>query len=328
MFKFTRILISIIYPLLVLGIMIFCLLTCGGGEKPAAGRQEAPEAVRRFVPPVIPVELTRPAERAGYLIAHYWDNFDFSDTAYVHLPAITEQAFADYLDVFSHADRAAVEASVPAMLDRTVKEDTTGTVYRHFLKLYKNYLYDPNSPVRNEDSYIPVIRYILADSLSTEADRQRAAFELEMLLKNRVGDKATDITYTLAGGQTGRLYSLPKEYTLLFFYNPDCPACKETTASLASSEVINSLLLSGRLDILAVYPDSDLDLWKKHAGEMPPSWIISYDKGQALFGKKLYDLKALPALYLLDAFKHVLLKDASAQAVEQYLAPQLPPRSR
>ncbi|MFC4676509.1 hypothetical protein ACFO6W_22765, partial [Dysgonomonas termitidis] len=64
MFKFTRILISIIYPLLVLGIMIFCLLTCGGGEKPAAGRQEAPEAVRRFVPPVIPVELTRPAERA------------------------------------------------------------------------------------------------------------------------------------------------------------------------------------------------------------------------------------------------------------------------
>lgn len=73
------------------------------------------------------------------------------------------------------------------------------------------------------------------------------------------------------------------------------------------------MLLSGRLDILAVYPDSDLDLWKRHAGQMPPSWLVSYDKGQVLFGMKLYDLKALPAIYLLNAFKHVLLKDAPAQ---------------
>ncbi|GHV17511.1 hypothetical protein FACS1894169_12830 [Bacteroidia bacterium] len=310
--------------------MIFCLMTCGGGEKPAAESQALQDAVRgdaprRFVLPVIPGELTRAGERAGYLAAHYWDHFDFSDTACVHLPQITEQALADYLDVFSHTDRAAVEASIPAMLDRARREDRSGTMYRHFISLYKKYLYDPNSPVRNEEYYIPVVRYILGDSLTVEADRQRAGFELEMLLKNRLGAPATDVSYTLANGQTGRLYSLRKEYTLLFFYNPGCPACKETTASLASSEVINRLLLSGRLDILAVYPDSDLDLWKKHAGEMPSTWLVSYDKGQSLFGRKLYDLKAIPSLYLLDALKHVLLKDAAAEAVEQYLAEQSGP---
>ncbi|MFC4677096.1 DUF5106 domain-containing protein, partial [Dysgonomonas termitidis] len=64
--------------------MIFCFQAFGEDDKPAAVEAQASppgDAPRRFIPPVIPVELSRPAERAGYLIAHYWDNFDFSDTA-------------------------------------------------------------------------------------------------------------------------------------------------------------------------------------------------------------------------------------------------------
>ncbi|GAB6009996.1 DUF5106 domain-containing protein [Dysgonomonas reticulitermitis] len=332
MIKFTKILIYIIYPVSMCGFIIYILLICGGSEKQPAGKDEALEAIRedaprRFVLPSIPGELSLPGDRAGYLVAHYWDNFDFSDTAYVHLPGITEQAFADYLDIFSHTDRAKAEVSVTAMLDRAIREDSTGTMYPYFLKLYKNYLYDPNSPMRNEEYYIPVVRYIITDTITDAADRQRAAFELEMLLKNRVGAPATDVTYTLANGKKGRLYGLHKEYTILFFYNPDCHACKETAASLSSSQIINSLLLSGRLDVLAIYPDSDLDLWKKHAGEMPPMWLNGYDKGQSLSRERLYDLKAIPCLYLLDVFKHVILKDATAHAIEQYLTGEIPERT-
>lgn len=36
MFKYMKILIYIIYPLLVPGLTIFCLLTCGGGDKSSA----------------------------------------------------------------------------------------------------------------------------------------------------------------------------------------------------------------------------------------------------------------------------------------------------
>ena len=36
--------------------------------------------------------------------------------------------------------------------------------------------------------------------------------------------------------------------------------------------------------------------------------------------KNLYDLRAIPTLYLLDKNKTVLLKDATLQKVEQYLA--------
>jgi hypothetical protein len=36
--------------------------------------------------------------------------------------------------------------------------------------------------------------------------------------------------------------------------------------------------------------------------------------------RELYDLKAMPTLYLLDKDKKVLLKDAPVEQVEQYLA--------
>jgi len=35
--------------------------------------------------------------------------------------------------------------------------------------------------------------------------------------------------------------------------------------------------------------------------------------------KNLYDLKAIPTLYLLDKDKTVLLKDATAEEIEEYL---------
>lgn len=36
-------------------------------------------------------------------------------------------------------------------------------------------------------------------------------------------------------------------------------------------------------------------------------------------GKNLYDLKAIPTLYLLDKDKKVLLKDATVAQIDQYL---------
>lgn len=321
MFKFTKILIYIIYPASFAGFMIFCLLTCGGDTKSSADKREAQQdAPRRFVLPLIPGELKAPEARAGYLAVHYWDNFDFSDTAYVHLPEITEQALVDYLDIFSHTDQATAAASISAMLDRTLKEDHTGRMYRHFLSLYKDYLYDPNSPMRNEEYYIPVANYILESVAGDQVLKSRASFDLSMMLKNRKGDTASDIFYTLANGQMGSLHNLSKDYTILFFYDPDCPACKETARQLKTSPLVNGMLSSGKLAVLALYPDEDIALWRKYIPSMPSSWINAYDKERTVRNKVVYDLKAIPSLYLLDRNKQVLLKDANASAIQAWLS--------
>ena len=54
---------------------------------------------RSFQLPEVPVMLNTPELRAVYVAQHYWDHFDFRDTAYIHLPEITEQAAVNFMDL-------------------------------------------------------------------------------------------------------------------------------------------------------------------------------------------------------------------------------------
>ena len=85
------------------------------------------------------------------------------------------------------------------------------------------------------------------------------------------------------------------------------------------SPVISSAVASGKLKILAIYPDEEIEIWRSHLNEIPSSWLNGYDKEQVLRNKHTYDLKAIPTLYLLDENKHVILKDTTVGHIHDYL---------
>ena len=168
--------------------------------------------------------------------------------------------------------------------------------------------------------YIAVLEYITESSSLSDVEKIRPAHLLELSLKNRIGTPAADFTYTLANGQTEKLYNIKADYLLLFFNNPDCHTCQEITRQMESSFLINEFSNNNKLKILAVYPDEDLNAWKEHISVMPKDWINSYDKSVSLKNNEIYDLKAIPTLYLLNKEKKVLLKDATFQQIENYLS--------
>ncbi|MDR0422677.1 MAG: DUF5106 domain-containing protein [Proteiniphilum sp.] len=266
---------------------------------------------------------TDPVARANYLVRRYWNSFDFSDTAYIHIPEVTERAFADFIDLLSVAEYGEAVEAINSHLSAAEKGEKTGRMYEYFLEQYEKYLYDPNSLYRNDAYYIPVMRYVLSDESTDEAERIRPGYRLSMMLKNRVGDRATDFTYTLSSGKTGSLSGIRSDYTILYFNNPGCMACREISAAMKDSPVVNDLLDSGRLTVLAFYPDEDADVWEEHRGEMPENWINGYDRELALRKGELYDLKAIPTLYLLDGGKRVVLKDADFAGLEAWLEESL-----
>ena len=272
----------------------------------------------QFAYPELPVTIVDPAAQADYMVEHFWDSLNFNDTLSIHQPGIGQQVFQNYVTAMYYADKEAVERSIEKTLSKAETEKT-GAMYAFFTESFKKYLYDPNSPLHNDEYYIPVLQYIIASKRTEYAERERAKFYLDMAMKNRTGEKATDITYTLASGKTGTLYGIKAKYTILFFYNPDCHGCGETIAQLKIAPFINQGIKSGTVKLLAFFPDEDLSIWQKHLPDIPAEWINTYDKERIVEPQKLYDLKAIPTLYLLDADKKVLLKDTSVQALEQYL---------
>ena len=86
--------------------------------------------------------------------------------------------------------------------------------------------------------------------------------------------------------------------------------CKTVREAISASPMLNELVERGKLKVLALFPDEDLTEWQEYRPQILARWINAYDKGCVVRDRELYDLKAIPALYLLDRDKRVMVKDA------------------
>ena len=288
--------------------------SCGGRRSRPQQTACVPQP-RVFLPAIAPARLS-PQEQRDYLRWHYWDRFDFADTLFVREADTVQmvEAYARWVALIS--DRPADAAPMDSLMRRA---SASRPMLDYFTMLAQQVIHDPNSPLRNDEFFIPVMQAVLASPYYDEYERIGPAYDLAMASQNRLGQRANDFRYTLASGATGTLYGVKAEYTLLFINNPGCHACTETIDALKNAPIINRLLGQKKLTVLSIYPDEELDEWRKHLNEFPKEWINGYDKKFAIKEQQLYDLKAIPTLYLLNKEKTVLLKDATAQAIEEYL---------
>ena len=117
----------------------------------------AQEAIAEFELPSIPAVYRDPADRAKYLIEHYWDKFDVAHATVGQMTDQTEQAFANYVDLSRHVEaKVACEAFVGLMRSA----EGNKTFFRYLDGLFEKYLYDAYSPMRNESLYESVLEYL------------------------------------------------------------------------------------------------------------------------------------------------------------------------
>lgn len=298
---------------------LFLILCTACGNRKASDNQTEDiksDSTKIFALPIIPAMLSTPELRADYLVRHYWENVDFADTTYLDHREVMEQAWVDYIDIMKLVPEETAISAIKQMYKDTEKKKK---VFFFFTDLAEKYLYDPNSPMRNEELYIPVLDAMLESTVLDDTEKILPKGRRDLAEQNRSGRQAEDFTYTLVSGKSGTLYGVKANYTLLFINNPGCHACEEGIKELKQASAINKEFEAGNLKILSVYPDEDKEEWERHLSDFPKEWINGYDKKLMIKEKNLYDLKAIPTLYLLDKNKKVLLKDAVVGQIEQYL---------
>ncbi len=275
----------------------------------ACGREQnganAPKSAKKFVAPAIPAMISNPQEAAEYFVSHYWAGFDFGDTTQLK-PEIAEQIFVEFLPALGYVDAQKANKVLGDMMQSAQNNLRT---FAYFMDITERYLYNPNSPYRNEEWYIPVLRNVVKSNLDS-LSKIRPQYQLQMLLKNRIGTVANDFEFSYKNGEKSNLYSISAEYILVYFNNPDCTDCKRVKGFIENSKTLNN----SALKILSVYTEDNLELWK--ASKYSPKWLNTYN--QQISSQTIYDLKAIPTLYLLDSQKRIILKDTQIELVERY----------
>lgn len=289
------------------GLMLF--FSCGTSTD-APGRKTFKQAE-------VPAVYTEPRLRAEYLAMHYWDHFDFADTAFVGSAAnITEQAIIDFFSIFPYTSYQTSCNGIKRLLDQAQKNRA---MYAFFTSKMEEFLFYPNSSMRNEEYFIPVLEHMVASDSLDAYRKARPRAMLAQVQKNRPGMQAADIRYTTENGSQGSLYDLKTDFVLVFFHGLDLGNAREVSQMIDVSQPVKQMIARKKLTILSIYPDMAEEQWKKYLPQMPETWIHGYDKNLDIRQRQTYVLRVLPALYLLDKEHKVVMKEVAFPYIELYL---------
>ncbi len=272
-------------------------------------------ADRELPLPKIPSELRTPRERAAYLLTHFWDAMDFTDTSAGRNRAFMEQNFVNFASVFPHADTTAVIAATDILLHRA---EADKQAYMMLAEIAEKYLFEADSPLCNDNFYIIFLEEMLRSPILGEYDKIRPAYQLNTARKNRVGSTAADFAYVGRDGRNHTLHETTGESILLVFYDPECEHCMEIMTSLRDDSTIRTAVSENRLAVIAVFADGDRKSWQSKPNVISGEWTDALDT-TGVQEQELYSFKQLPALYLLDEDKRVLLKECGLQTIAQSL---------
>lgn len=308
--------------LIIIAASIIC--ACGQNKK-----------VEKFVPvpfpaATIPGMITDQNEAVDYLSLHYWDGITETERTYpsdslivsgVRLSDV-EQKFADWTSVLSMATPQVVEKSVARLYDRALaceRKNPSSNVFETFCDLTYKYLYDPNSPMRNEDIYYHFVKRLASYEGISQEMRDKYAYDAKMCSLNKVGTVAADFRFADKNGKIRTLHSIEAPVTLLFFSNPGCTMCYDIIQTLSGSEAISERIAAGQLAVLNIYIDEDLEGWRSYMPIYPENWYNGFDSDLVIRTENLYNVRAIPSLYLLDENKKVLFKDVPEQTLFRVL---------
>ena len=122
-----------------------------------------------------------------------------------------------------------------------------------------------------------------------------------------------------AEGRVVELDSLPTgRLTILVFFDPDCGACRQAIFGLKHSSLVKQLIDEQVLQVMTVHVGYEERLWRDMLGDMPETWVKTTTTVEMLDGK-CYDLSSMPALYLLDADRKIMMRSSYAEDLTEVL---------
>lgn len=162
------------------------------------------------------------------------------------------------------------------------------------MPLVEHYLYDPNSPMRSEETFILF--------LNEAPQWYRTELLLPEIMKNRVGTRGADFPFIDSEGKSGTIGRFVKAHgeTFVYFFDSECDVCKALIPVAAEAA-------AGR-PVVAVCPEANASKFNEVVALFPKEWKVVRDVGR-IDTDDLYIFPALPSVYIFAPDMTVLAKD-------------------
>ena len=258
--------------------------------------------------------------RYTYFKDHYWDNITLSDQRFWRFNYMT-QKMDQFLNkvLWQHPDSIINE--VVKLIEKSKGRDTTA-----FQVMTNNMLnYAASSKIMGMDKLVVLLaeKYYLTDQV-TWADSTLLANLRSEVRKNKynlVGNQAHNLRLEDESRNVSYLYQQQGEFVLLFFFEPSCGHCKETTPKLM--DVYKKYKDKG-FKVVAFYTQTDKKEWDEFMEKnQMQTWTNVWDPNRESYYWYYYDTSTTPGVYLLDKKWKIIAKKIDMPTLDLILENEL-----
>jgi thiol-disulfide isomerase/thioredoxin len=112
------------------------------------------------------------------------------------------------------------------------------------------------------------------------------------------------------------LYDIEKDFTILYFWEPDCGFCKESTPKLID---FYEKAKNENIEIFAVCTTSDKAKWSDYIEENKLTWINGWDPERRSHFDSYYNVQSTPMVYILDKNKKIIAKKLAVEEIGSFI---------
>lgn len=150
----------------------------------------------------------------------------------------------------------------------------------------------------------------------TQDFKDKLKKDVELLRFNLIGMKAQDLVMDSYRGIFVSLYDIEKDFTILYFWEPNCGHCKEATPKLKE---YYDKVKDYTVEVFAVCTVSDRAEWAKYIEQNELTWINGWDPDRATHYDYYYNVQSTPIVYILDRNKKIIAKKLAVEDIAGFI---------
>ncbi len=277
---------------------------------------------------VIPVDTPAPAVPPGthnpdsvarllsylYYKDHFFDNIDFAESGLIRSPVLGGR-----LDQFFRQVVIQMPDSIIMETDRLLERSTVNDDVFQYVAVWLMNKYG-SSEIMGHDAVVVHIadRVYLAGKAPWASEEYLTDLKnrIERLRPNLIGEKASELLMGSFGGQYVSLYDIDAEFTIVYFWEPDCGHCKEATPML--KEYYDRNKASG-IEVFAVCTQNEKEKWEKYIVDHGLTWINGWDPQRMSRFDFYYNVESTPLIYILDRDKKIIAKRLAVEDIASFI---------
>jgi thiol-disulfide isomerase/thioredoxin len=246
---------------------------------------------------------------------HFFDNIDLADERLLRTPIIQGKLNQFFTNVVIQ-----LSDSINKEIDRIIKKCSGNYKVFQFVAVYL-FNHFRESEIMGHDA----VMVKLADDiyLSGKADwttkewRDNLKNEVDRIRPNLIGVRGHDLYMETYAGKPATLYDVNKEFTILYFWEPDCGHCQEATPKL---KAYYDKAKNEDIEVFTVCTTADRTKWEKYIKDNNlTTWINGWDPKRVTNFDYYYNVQSTPTVYILDKKKVIIAKKLGVEAIGSFI---------